>query len=379
MRKRSSSSHPKRRSYFLALGGVVLGFVITLSASGSAPFMSAEVKFADASLSGLSIMPASCPSSPHWQDECSMPTSCVISVTPNRYTAGTVSSVQLHWEAPQPPASYDSQIASINGTVTSIGGVFPSGTLDVAAPAFSMTYTYNGAYLDSSGATLGTFSCSAPLTVSASQPLSLYISQVELYRNANDPVYPGDRITYRMYVSNTGNQTWVSISDHIPANTTLIWQGGGTTCSAARCDSAGTPNGNGDIWWTQQQAPSGWSGYVDFTVQVNAGAPNGTQICNTAYANSRQVSVVSSNQICNPIAVVCPLYLDPAVANSLGYKARAYQASGERADRNTPPICVTNTSGSNYFIPANTSAEIESFKSAVDANTVPGADYTPIQ
>lgn len=41
---------------------------------GPAPFVSSEVRFADASASGLAIVPASCPSNPHTAGECSAPT-----------------------------------------------------------------------------------------------------------------------------------------------------------------------------------------------------------------------------------------------------------------------------------------------------------------
>ena len=344
---------------------------------GGTPFESAEVKFSDNSASGLQIMPASCASSvEHWSGECSMPSSCVITVTPNSYASGSVSSLTVHWETPQPPASYDSQIASINGNVTSIGAVFPSGTLNVVAPASSMTYTFNGAYLNSSGTTLGTFSCSAPVNVGGAPPTySLLVNQELLYRSEGSSVSRGDYINYRIYMRNTGaDQGDFTILDHIPSGTHLTWQGGGTTNSVGAANSGGVPDGGGNIWWIQTPNPAGWNGYVDFQVQVDA---TSGQICNTPYYRSEQFynggAGYPANMICNPV-VQCVTYLEDATVNPQGYKVGAYAASGKRGDRNTPPICVSNTSDNSYFIPAKTSSEIEQFK----AHLPPGASYQNI-
>jgi len=383
MRKRVHWLYSRSGSQLLMIVGAFLVLAIALFSDGNTSFVSAEVKFADASKSGLHIMPASCDSVPHWQDECSMPPSCVISVTPNSYDAGTPPSyVTVQWAAPQPSFANDSAVAYMNNTITGIGGVFASGTLNVAAPTASMTYTFNGAYLDVNGTVLDQFTCSAPVTVNyVSGPpptYTLYINQVELYRNTNDPVYPGDRITYRMYVSNTGTQNWVNIRDQIPTGTTLIWQGGGTYCDSLgdNCNSQSSAGYTGELWWQQQLAPSGTQLYVDFTVEVNANATNGSSICNTGRVYSGEISVanaVTSNEICNTVAV-CTNPTDLAIENTQGYKVNPYQASGKKIDQNTVPICVSNTSGNMYFVPAKTSNEIEQFK----ANLPTGASYQNI-
>src|SRR3989344_2786165 len=53
--------------------------IAALSFNSREPFTSSEVKFSDSSMSGLSIMPASCPSDPHWEGECNSPivASCI--------------------------------------------------------------------------------------------------------------------------------------------------------------------------------------------------------------------------------------------------------------------------------------------------------------
>src|SRR3989344_7313067 len=210
------------------------------------PFSSAEVKFTDASAGGLAIMPASCPSDPHWEGECNP--ACIITATPNSYNAGSVNTVQIHWQAQQPPPENDSQITIFNMAISGIGGVYTSGTLDVAAPQSSFTYTCDGAYLDDSGNVLGQFTCSAPVTVTNSNPLDLYISQVLLYRSPGDPVSPGDILTYRMSIRNSGtaDQNWLDVHDHVPTNTTLTWQGGGTDYNSSG-QMAGGVDGNGDV------------------------------------------------------------------------------------------------------------------------------------
>jgi len=341
-------------------------------------FLSSEVKFTDNSASGLSIMPASCPSRAHWDKECNAPQSpnCAISVSPSTITAGQTNTVRVTWATGAPTAviSQDSLVAEIRGSITGIGAVFSSGTLDIAAPSGSFDFTYSGGYFDALGQQLDTFRCTARLTVNGAPQTSLYINQVQLYRAPGSTVYPGDRISYRMYVQARGDQNWLTIRDRIPAYTTLIWQGGGTDNGNSCSQIPGCVDGNGDVWWAQQYAPSGWSGYVDFTVQVANTVPNGSQICNTGRAESQEVSTKYSNEICNPVAV-CMTPLEAARLNAQGYEAGAYQAGGKQINKNTVPICVSNTSGSSYFVPANTQAEIESFK----ANLPPGASYVPIQ
>jgi hypothetical protein len=56
---------------FAATSVLLYGISLTVS---PVAFVSSEVRFADASASGLAIVPASCPSNPHTSGECSAPT-----------------------------------------------------------------------------------------------------------------------------------------------------------------------------------------------------------------------------------------------------------------------------------------------------------------
>src|SRR3989344_8966983 len=295
-----------RSANMFVFAGILLALLALSAFSGARePFSSAEVKFTDASAGGLSIMPASCPSDPHWEGECNP--ECIITTTPSSYNAGSVGTIQIHWEAQQPPPENDSQITTMVFEVSSIGGVYGAGTLDVAAPQSSFVYKFDGAYLDTYGTVLGSFTCSAPVTVNniVEPPVhQLYINQTLLYRSAGEAVAPGDIISYRMYIKNSGtaDQNWLDVHDHIPTYTKLAWQGGGTDYNSSG-QIAGGVDGNGDIWWQQQYAPALWSGYVDFNVRVDADAPNGAQICNAARISSQEIGAKPSNTVCNPVAV----------------------------------------------------------------------------
>lgn len=56
---------------FAATSALLYGVSLTVE---PVAFVSSEVRFADASASGLAIVPASCPSNPHTSLECSAPT-----------------------------------------------------------------------------------------------------------------------------------------------------------------------------------------------------------------------------------------------------------------------------------------------------------------
>jgi hypothetical protein len=107
------------------------------------PFSSVEVNFSDTSASGLSIMPASCPSNPHSQGECSvLPIPdflnyCGIQSQPAIIRQGD--RAKLYWAAPTGPAGTTYTFGSITG----IGNVPASGFSEVA-PLVTTTYGYSG-------------------------------------------------------------------------------------------------------------------------------------------------------------------------------------------------------------------------------------------
>ena len=74
-----------------------------------------------------------------------------------------------------------------------------------------------------------------------------------------------------------------------------------------------------------------------------------------------------------PGTPVCPTFADSADAG--GYAYRVWAGVGDRQiNANTAPICVSNASNNDYFVPAKTSTEIDAFK----AHLPPGASFNTI-
>lgn len=71
---RSSSVFKLIKKEFLFFAALILlAIVFSFGSHTSKPFASAEVQFTDSSASGLAIVPASCPSNPHFAGDCSAP------------------------------------------------------------------------------------------------------------------------------------------------------------------------------------------------------------------------------------------------------------------------------------------------------------------
>jgi len=82
------------RFVILALGISIL-FLGIISQHANPKFTSSEVKFADDSIGGLSIVPASCASDPHFAGECDPPGTCAVWFSSNPIVAGGASI--LYW------------------------------------------------------------------------------------------------------------------------------------------------------------------------------------------------------------------------------------------------------------------------------------------
>lgn len=291
-----------RSANTFVFASIIFALLLLLAFSGTRqPFSSAEVKFSDISASGLAIMPASCPSAPenpdYPHDTCSSTFVATCVGSPPTISSGD----QVVWGAQAsggtPP--YTRFVWSDSeGREGDTGSVSNWGPIGYSTPG---TVQGNVIVVDSMGATASA-SCSVTVQSNINGP-ALSINKVLLYRSEGDTVASNDILTYRMYISNSGttDQNWLDVHDHIPTNTKLFWQGGGTDYNSSG-QIAGGVDGNGDIWWQQQYAPAGWSGYVDFSVQVDANAPEGAQICNTARISSQEVSVQNSNTVCNPVS-----------------------------------------------------------------------------
>lgn len=155
----------------LAILLAVLFAVVLFSQQGffseGKPFPSSELRFSDTSPGGLSIVPASCPSDPHYPGECtgqlpSPPSSgCVIYANPPSITSGDST---LSW------ATYDGANTSgrtITPNVWTEGDVPAQGRVPVT-PSQTTTYTYSGTYTPKQGERVvgsGPYSCSVTVTV----------------------------------------------------------------------------------------------------------------------------------------------------------------------------------------------------------------------
>ena len=169
------------------LGAVILFALASFGTPQSGGFASSEVQFSDTSVRGMQIVPASCPSSPHWAGECGgtppepWQAGCTISVDPSGITAGSAGtgggsaggfgdrggtpgeSAVLSWDT-LTRVGY-TPIGSISN---GIGPVARQGSVSVS-PSQTTIYTYSGTYnARSFGGVLipvATFSCSTSLLV----------------------------------------------------------------------------------------------------------------------------------------------------------------------------------------------------------------------
>lgn len=150
---------------------LVAGLILTNS-HARPPIASSETRFVDHSEGGMQIVPASCPSSPHYSGECSgdpppEPSSgCVLYRDPTTISPGESST--LHWSVAD-YSLFGVGSVSPSGTTISptVGSVPSSGSADVS-PTVTTTYTLHGVY-DLPGSLDQTFSCSRTVTVRAPQ------------------------------------------------------------------------------------------------------------------------------------------------------------------------------------------------------------------
>lgn len=150
------------RQLFILLA-VFLVLLAGISFSGlNRPFVSSEVAFTDASAGGLSIVPASCPSYPHYAGECSpggggssgpgtaatvtaTGNSCVLAL--NRNTIASGGSAMLSWSANYSifgiPYGVEGTITATPNTSGAPGAVGSTGSYQVNP---TVTTTYNGTF-----------------------------------------------------------------------------------------------------------------------------------------------------------------------------------------------------------------------------------------
>lgn len=201
---------------FFSIGNALSGGVVP----------SVELTFSELSPSGFEIVPASCPSDPHFSNECSVqvcptgetfngticvcnstgqepvqgvcpvsqPTSgCAITATPSSIATGDA--VTLAWNT--------STRATGDPTLSSVGTVARSGTY-VARPSITTTYTLSGT--ETSGAGTAPYSCSVAVSVNTadnSQCVSHTIPAT---------MHPGETRSVSVTFKNTGTNTWMTNS-----------------------------------------------------------------------------------------------------------------------------------------------------------------------
>lgn len=167
-------------------------FAVSSSAGMRAPLSSAETRFVETTTSGLQIVPASCPSSPHSEpSECdqTLPTldpgeGCNITATPSTITIGQAS--VLEWTS-----ETDFEDPFTRTISPDVGPVAWSGTYSVA-PTANTTYTLTGTR-DSGG----NFQCSVTVNVTGDYTQGGYYAQGSYEGCAVGYYCTGDDLYYR--------------------------------------------------------------------------------------------------------------------------------------------------------------------------------------
>lgn len=147
------NEHRSHRTYdtrhvALLVGGLLVIALLAVSRMGSeSAFMSPEVKFTDSSKGGLAIVPASCPSNPHFGGDCSgspQPPGNNCSITALNDVLAPGQSTTLSWTT----ANYQWFVVSLSpyrGNINPLGTVDPTGS-SLIAPTRTTTYTLTGRY-----------------------------------------------------------------------------------------------------------------------------------------------------------------------------------------------------------------------------------------
>ncbi|MEN9561643.1 MAG: hypothetical protein RIQ56_916, partial [Candidatus Parcubacteria bacterium] len=171
---KETGKYQKGRVVFAMLG---LFTIFALGSIKNEPFESTEVRFTDASQKGFQIVPASCPSNPHYAGECTTPngdipggggtppqpaTGCVLYANPSVVAYGRSSS--LSWNTGCGSGGCSNTPGQPGTIIPGVGSVTLSGTRSVS-PAESTTYVYSGSYAGSSNP--ATYSCSRSVMVCA--------------------------------------------------------------------------------------------------------------------------------------------------------------------------------------------------------------------
>ncbi len=184
--KSGAGNYLSASQLLLAIGCIVVAFLLVfLAQSKPASLASAEAEFTDASASGLHIVPASCPSSPHYSGECSGSPppaprrGCTIFADPNPAVASEGTTLlwsTANWSAGAFVSSGVGPTPSNARIDPSVGAVNPAGSA-LVRPLQTTIYTLSGIY-SFLGITFGSFSCSSTVYVNAC-PIGQYLENGE--------------------------------------------------------------------------------------------------------------------------------------------------------------------------------------------------------
>ena len=186
VRKKAAHFRPIRSHEILLLAVCSLlgaaSFFVGAGTTDRTAVASSETRFVETSASGLQIVPASCPSSPHSSADCSTnPTTtagqtggCTIAASPNAILNGGTGST-LSWYVFNYSVTSGVGVTFVGGggtgaatisdvAISNVGAVARSGSTSVN-PTGNTTYTLSGRYMNGN-TQLSTFSCSVGVAVS---------------------------------------------------------------------------------------------------------------------------------------------------------------------------------------------------------------------
>jgi|GEM_PF-1506282 len=236
----------------VALGALA---ILLSGVDGRVPVASSETKFFELSAAGLQIVPASCPSSPHYSGACSgvpSPSVCSIVSNPSTITSGQSSTI---------------------GWNSNAGGMFSSGVTYVINPTIGSVGSSGTRAVSPTQTTQYTFTVTTPATRRTAE--ATYNCQTTVSVNAPPSVCPA-------------GQTWNGTQCVCPAG--LTWNG--TQCvGTPSCPAGQTWNGTqcvcpaGQTWNGTQCVADGGSCPIGYTRNgagncVYTGCPSGYILVN---------------------------------------------------------------------------------------------------
>jgi len=163
--------------------------------------------------------------------------------------------------------------------------------VQVDSPLLNGTILTNTAWVTSTEGVTDTDTVTTP--ISSAPVLNLVKSSTDA--NGGD-LRPGDRITYTLVVSNTGNETatLVTVSDTVPAHTTYV---PGSIAGGDSRDDSGLPV---LVWVVNSLAP-GQAESLSYAVTVSLPLTNSLQIVNTGAVTCTQVPTPTTDTVTDTV------------------------------------------------------------------------------